>query len=157
MTEFLSDPAEWAEAVPILSGDEVAASIPQRHEMLLLHGILHHDAETAFAIGYHESTPDDFWVRGHVPGRPLMPGVVMVEAAAQLCAFVAEMVSGKRSDQMFGFAGLEQVRFRGQVVPGDRLVIMVRAERVRRLSIYASQAFVGSDLVYEGRILGMSI
>jgi 3-hydroxyacyl-[acyl-carrier-protein] dehydratase len=157
MTELLSDPAEWAEAATVIDAEAVQASIPQRFEMQLLHGILHHDADEAFAVGFHQSSADDFWVRGHVPGRPLMPGVVMVEAAAQLCAFVAETASGKDKSQIFGFAGLENVRFRGQVKPGDRLLIMAKAERLGRLSVYATQAFVGPARVYEGKILGMSI
>ena len=158
MPQPLSDPAQWAESAPILDTVAVQETIPQRFEMQLLHGILHHDIEAIFAVGYHQSSADDFWVRGHVPDRPIMPGVVMVEAAAQLCAFVAETATAKDSHQIFGFAGLEKVRFRGQVRPGDRMLIMAQAQRIRgRMSVYATQAFVGNHMVYDGTILGMSI
>ena len=84
MTGDLCNPQEWAERPLMHDRAAVLERIPQRHEMALLHGILHHDPEQQLAIGVHEASPTDFWVRGHIPGRPLMPGVVMIEISAQL-------------------------------------------------------------------------
>lgn len=158
MGEKLCDPDEWAEA-PVLHGLEaVHARIPQRHEMGLLHGILHEDLEQRLVVGFHQSSDSDFWVRGHVPGRPLMPGVVMVEAAAQLCAFATANFVEMEEGRIFGFGGLDNTRFRGQVEPGQKMLLAAKVARLRRrTALFHTQAFVNGALVYEGDILGVSI
>ena len=60
---------------------------PHRYEMRQLDGIIWHSPDQAAVLGYKDVTEDEFWVRGHIPGRPIMPGVLMVEAAAQLASF----------------------------------------------------------------------
>src|SRR4051812_21810465 len=60
---------------------------PQRHEMEQLDGVVLIDFESDIAIGYKDVRNDEFWVRGHMPGYPLLPGILMCEASAQLCSF----------------------------------------------------------------------
>lgn len=158
MPERLCDPAPFLDAPVLRDQAAVHERIPQRHEMALLNGILHEDFEDRFVVGFHQSSESDFWVRGHVPGRPLMPGVVMVEAAAQLCAYATSYLLEMEEGRIFGFGGLEGTRFRGQVLPGDKLILVSRVLKLRRRTArYATQAFVGDDLVYEGEILGVAI
>ena len=158
ISKLLANPLDWVNAPVIYDIDAVQEKIPQRHEMALLHGVLKHDPEKHFAIGFHDARETDFWVRGHIPGRPLMPGVVMVEAAAQLSAFVSAWITPQEGGRLFGFAGLESVRFRGQVLPGDRMILMASAVRVRpSLAQFATQAFVGEKLVFQGTVIGASI
>ena len=157
MSELLCDPREWHAAPVICDLAGVQERIPQRHELGLLHGVLHHDTEARLAIGFHDSSPDDFWVRGHIPGRPLMPGVVMVEAAAQLCAWISREVIETGEGEMFGFGGVNKARFRGQVAPGERLLIVSKVARLRRtMGIFATQIFAHDELVYEGEVIGIS-
>lgn len=158
MPKPIADPAAWIEAPVVVDQAQVHERIPQRHEMAFLNGVLHHDKERGLAVGFHQTAGDDFWVRGHVPGRPLMPGVAMVECAAQLCAFLASFDVDIGEGEIFGFGGLDEVRFRGQVVPGDKVLIMAELERRRRtFAYYKTQAFTGTRMVYEGTILGVSI
>ena len=158
MAERLCDPSQWIDAPVLRDQEAVHACIPQRHEMGLLNGILFEDFEDRLVVGFHQSSESDFWVRGHVPGRPLMPGVVMVEAAAQLCAYATSHLLEMEEGRIFGFGGLEATRFRGQVLPGDRLIIVSKVLKLRRRTArYATQAFVGDNLVYEGEILGVAI
>src|SRR4051812_8211515 len=60
---------------------------PQRHEMVQLDAIVHMDPEQHIIVGYKDVRPDEFWVRGHMPNFPLLPGVLLCEAAAQLTGF----------------------------------------------------------------------
>ncbi len=131
---------------------------PQRFEMEHLTAIVHLDLEGGLVIGYKDVRPDEFWVRGHIPGFPLMPGVLMCEAAAQLCSFFS--IHKKLIDEggFIGFGGMDDVRFRGQVKPGDRLLIVGKPTRLhRRQTVFETQGFVGPNMVYHGRIIGVPL
>src|SRR5579871_3709293 len=115
---------------------------PQRFEMEQLDAIVMVDHERKLIAGYKDVRPDEFWVRGHMPGYPLMPGVMMCEAAAQLCSYYS-VTSGLLQGDFIGFGGLENVRFRGLVRPGDRLVLVGKGLRLhRRQTVFSVQGFV---------------
>jgi 3-hydroxyacyl-[acyl-carrier-protein] dehydratase len=129
----------------------------QRFEMEQLSAIVHMDVEQRLIIAYKDITEREFWVRGHIPGRPLMPGVVMCEAAAQAASFLIHYCMPD-PPEFLGFGGLEEVRFRGTVVPGDRFIVVGQIPSLkRRLAVFEAQAFVGTKIVFEGRILGVPI
>lgn len=129
---------------------------PHRHEFALLDGIVHCDLESRIFAGYHDVRPDAWWVRGHVPGRPLFPGVLMIEAAAQLASYLTHRVLGVRG--FIGFSGVDKVKFRGAVTPPARYVIVGRGKKVkRRRTLCETQGFVGNTMVFEGEITGMPI
>ncbi len=142
----------------IADTEEIRRYNPQRYEMEQLTAIVYDNAETHICIGYKDITPNEFWVRGHMPGLPLMPGVVMCEAAAQMCTYhvVRHDLLGSK---MIGFGGLEGVRFRDVVVPGDRLVMMARLTKIRRgkMVIADFQGYVGETTVVEGIIKGIPL
>ena len=130
----------------------------QRFEMEQLTAIVYQDPIRHACVGYKDLTMDEFWVRGHMPGTPLMPGVVMCEAAAQLCSYYSQ-----RYDLMgahaLGFGGMDKIRFREPVRPGSRLVIACELVKVRRNMLIASrfQGFVNQSLVVEGEIKGIPL
>ena len=104
---------------------------PQRFEMEQLTAIVHLDNEQHLIAGYKDVRPDEFWTRGHMPGYPLLPGVLMCEAAAQLCSYYTA-TEGLLQGDFIGFGGLENVRFRNPVRPGDRLLLVGKAIRLNR-------------------------
>jgi 3-hydroxyacyl-[acyl-carrier-protein] dehydratase len=136
--------------------DEIRRYNPQRFEMEQLTAIVFEDHPRAICVGYKDLKPDEFWARGHMPGMPLMPGVMMCEAAAQLSSYYA--VKNNLMVGMMGFGGMEDIRFRGLVRPGNRLVIVTRLLKARRTIITCEfQSFVDQNLVCEGIIKGIPL
>jgi 3-hydroxyacyl-[acyl-carrier-protein] dehydratase len=156
--DLILDPSAYDLDHVLADAAEIRLYNPQRFEMAQLTAIVYDDVEQGICVGYKDVTEDEFWVRGHMPGMPLMPGVIMCEAAAQLCAYHVQrhrLMDGK----MVGFGGLDQVRFRGTVVPGDRLVIVCLKLQLRPGAMIRSrfQCFVREQLVCEGEIRGIPI
>jgi 3-hydroxyacyl-[acyl-carrier-protein] dehydratase len=138
--------------------DEIHRFNPQRYEMEQLTAIVYDDPAAGICVGYKDVTPHEFWIRGHMPGLPLMPGVVMCEAAAQLCGYHAQRHNLLQA-KMIGFGGMDEVRFRGTVVPGDRLVIAAQKLQLRLGAMIRCrfQCFVREQIVCEGQIRGIPI
>jgi 3-hydroxyacyl-[acyl-carrier-protein] dehydratase len=130
---------------------------PQRFEMEQLTAIVLLDKERHLIAGYKDVGADEFWVRGHMPDFPLLPGVLMCEAAAQLVSYYAT-TENEHPDEFLGFGGMEHVRFRGMVKPGDRLQLIGKGLRVRRRqTVFNVQGFVGGGLVFHGDIIGVPL
>jgi 3-hydroxyacyl-[acyl-carrier-protein] dehydratase len=128
---------------------------PQRYEMEHLNAIVHVDKENRLIVGYKDVRADEFWVRGHMPGYPLLPGVIMCEAAAQLCSFYVCCIGLGHGD-FIGFGGMENVRFRQPVRPGDRLVLVSKCLKYhRRQTLFNVQGFVGPTMVFNADIIGV--
>jgi 3-hydroxyacyl-[acyl-carrier-protein] dehydratase len=139
----------------VVSLDEIRLVNPQRFEMEQLSAIVHIDNEQRVIVGYKDVAQDEFWVRGHMPGYPLMPGVLMCEAGAQISSYFC-VTSGLLKGDFIGFSGMENVRFRGVVRPGDRLVLIAKGVQFRtRRAVFNVQGFVGTVLVFEGDIVGV--
>jgi 3-hydroxyacyl-[acyl-carrier-protein] dehydratase len=150
----LLDPAQLDFNKVVATRDEIYSWNPHRFEFQMLDRLIHLDYTTGLLAGYHDVREDEFWVRGHIPGRPIMPGVLMIESGAQLVSYYA-MTATKRHD-FLGFAGVDDVRFRGQVVPGQRLLVVGQMLELRpRRCLGTTQAFVNGSMVYEGLITGM--
>lgn len=136
---------------------QIRQTNPQRFEMEQLTAIVYDDVEQGICAGYLDTT-DAFWIRGHMPGMPLMPGVLMCEMAAQVSTwYVAQhnLMPGKK----LGFGGMDEVKFRGIVRPGDRLLVVLQQIRFSpgRMIVCRFQGFVGSSLVVQGQIRGIPL
>lgn len=139
---------------PQLTREQVYAVNPHRYEFQLLDGMYFCDLDKGEAAGWRDVRDDEFWVRGHIPGRPIFPGVLMIETAAQLVSYAAN--SAMPGKGFLGFGGVDDVKFRGSVVPGERVVMLGRLLKLQsRRCVGATQAFVGGRMVYEGTITGM--
>ncbi len=151
----LIDPATIDTSKVMVDREGIRLGNPQRFEMEQLTAIVSIDPESHLIIGYKDVGFDEFWVRGHVPGYPLMPGVLMCEAAAQLASYYCYYIKIVE-DGFLGFGGMEDVRFRGKVQPGDRLVLVSKAAKVnRRQTVFETQGFVGGNMVFHGKIIGV--
>jgi 3-hydroxyacyl-[acyl-carrier-protein] dehydratase len=153
----LLDPTQLNCDRVIADQEEIRKMNPQRFEMEHLNAIVHVDPEQNLVAGYKDVRADEFWVRGHMPGYPLLPGVLMCEAAAQLCSYFIKK-HGVADGDFIGFGGMENVRFRSPVRPGDRLVIIAKGIRMnRRQTIFGVQGFVGSTMVFHADIIGVPL
>lgn len=150
------DPSEYDHDKVVINREEIGQVNPHRFELILLDGILYIDDERA--VGFKDVTEDEFWVRGHFPDKPLMPGVLICECAAQLSSYYA-LTRGLVTKGYVGLGGLEDIRFRGPVVPGDRLTVMLKRGRVRKDAIFSAhfQGFVKDTLVVDGTIKGVAL
>ena len=131
--------------------------LPHRYEFERLDAIIHLDVEAGLMAGFYDATEEDFWVRGHIPGRPILPGVMMIETAAQLVSYYvwkASQVAG-----FLGFAAVDEVKFRGVVEPGQRLVLVGKMLELRppRRCKGGIQGFVDGKMCFESVITGMWI
>lgn len=129
---------------------------PQRGEMEMLDGILYSDTVHHRLIGYKDVRGDEFWVAGHIPGRPLFPGVLMIEAGAQLASFYARKFAGWTN--FVGFGGVEECRFRQQVAPPARMYLLGEQiwNRHSRLCCQI-QGLIDGNIVFETKIIGVGM
>lgn len=129
---------------------------PQRGDMEHLNGIVFAKPELGQIIGYKDVRTDEFWVPYHIPGRPLLPGVLMIEAAAQMASFYSRMFEGWSG--FVGFSGCEDVRFRLPVSPGCRMYVVGQkiSARHRRIACKV-QGLVDGNLTFEATIIGIQM
>jgi len=138
--------------------EDIRKQNPHRFEMEMLTAIVYEDLENMVCVGYQDVSPDSFWVRGHMPGFPIMPGVLICESAAQLASYYANKL--KYLDQgIMALGGLDAVKFRGQVRPGDRLFLIVKLIKAKKnvMMILAFEAVVNGEVVADGEIRGIAI
>ncbi len=141
---------------PIFDKEAICRMNPQRFEMQQLDGILWYDKEKFLILGYKDVTENEFWARGHIPSRPLMPAVIMIEAAAQLSSFFVKQVYGVEG--FIGFAGIESAKFRTTVEPGHRLYLLGHVTKFKRRKYTCSlQGVVGDTMVFETVVSGLNV
>ncbi len=129
---------------------------PHRGDFEQLDAIVHADEVGERMIGFKDVKADEFWVAGHIPGRPLFPGVLMLESAAQLSSFYVKHIM--KWPGFIGFGGVDKVRFRQAVQPGQRLHILLQKvwERHGRCGC-GVQGLVNGMMVFEGEIIGVKM
>ncbi len=144
------------DADPVLGRETIDKVNPQRYEMQQLDGVLWYDKEQFHVLGYKDVTENEFWIRGHIPSRPLMPGVIMIECAAQLLSFFVRHVYG--IEGFIGFAGIESAKFRAAVTPGQRLHLLGYLTKFKgRKYTAAVQGVVDGTVVFETVVSGMKV
>lgn len=130
----------------VLNREQIKLIIPHRDPFLLIDGISE-VTPLVSATGFKNVTLQEFWVPGHFPNEPVMPGVLIVESIAQVgavCLLIAEPYKGKTAY----FAKIENVKFRKKVVPGDHLVLKATLTQVRNsFGVAEGEATVNGEVV----------
>ena len=123
------DPAQYPIDQIVLDTEGIEGCNPQRFEFRLLDSVLCSDPEKNLLVAHRHVPKDDFWTRSHFPGRPLMPGVLMLEALAQAACVHSFMQFERPEGKVIGLGGVEKARFRDSVKPGTDLWVAGTMER----------------------------
>ena len=137
-----------------VSTEEIGRMNPQTGHMRQLDDIVYVNDDNTLAVGRKIVRDDEFWVEGHIPDRPIYPGVLMIEAAAQISSILYHLKSG--DDNFMGFTRCDKCSFRGLVVPGDTLtLISIERKYQRRRFVCDAQGFVGDNFIFDVTVTGM--
>ena len=137
---------------------DLARILKQRGRFAIVDGVLHLDPKNDFIIGFKDVRADDWWAKDHIPGRPIFPGMLMVEASAQLGTFDFFKRHPELENVFVGFVGIDNTRFRATVEPPARLILVGKVLRTRAtLFTYRFQGLVEGKIVFESDVTGMRI
>lgn len=129
--------------------------LPHRYPFLLIDRIVDIDGDNS-ATGIKNVTVNEPHFQGHFPGQPVMPGVLIVEAMAQVAGAISLKAAGSETPSLVYFLTIDGAKFRKPVVPGDRLEIKVRKIKKRgNIVRFACEAFVDGALAAEAEIQAM--
>jgi len=129
--------------------------LPHRYPMLLVDRVLECEPGKRL-LALKNVTINEPFFTGHFPHYPVMPGVMIIEALAQAAAILSFRTLGTKPDDqsVYYFVGIDEARFKRPVIPGDQLLLEVKAERESRgLWKFAAQARVGDEPAAEARLL----
>jgi len=131
---------------------EILHAIPHRYPFLLVDRIIETDGSTR-AVGLKNVTINEPFFQGHFPGHPVMPGVLLVEALAQVGVILLFLRDEDRESKLVYFSGIDKCRFRQPVGPGDQIRLEVGVMRSReRYYRMRGEAFVNGTLVAEAEL-----
>jgi len=138
--------------MPALDINEIMEILPHRYPFLLVDRIIECDDEKRI-VGIKNLTFNEQFFQGHFPGQPVMPGVLQMEALAQVAGILLNRLLGGEGTISY-FAAIDNARFRRPVVPGDQLRLEVEIIKAKpRLSKVHAKAFVGEQLVSEADLM----
>ncbi|SHE28494.1 3-hydroxyacyl-[acyl-carrier-protein] dehydratase [Desulfacinum infernum DSM 9756] len=132
--------------------EEIIAALPHRYPFLLVDRILEMGEEEI--VGLKNVTINEPFFQGHFPGHPIMPGVLIMEALAQAGGILAFSMLGSDAAKPVYFMGMDKVRFRRPVRPGDQLILRLKVLR-RKGPVFKmkGEAYVGDHLAAEGELM----
>jgi 3-hydroxyacyl-[acyl-carrier-protein] dehydratase len=138
----------------VLTVEDIHRLLPHRYPFSLVDRVIRY-VPGKLAVGIKNVTFNEPHFQGHFPGRPIMPGVLIVEAMAQVGGVVLTQMPEFPENGLFMFAGIDKVRFRRPVVPGDQLIMTVELLSIkrRRFGKMQGRAVVDGQLAAEGELM----
>jgi 3-hydroxyacyl-[acyl-carrier-protein] dehydratase len=129
---------------------------PHRHEMALIDWIIWHSPDFTRGVALKHTRDDEFWVKGHFPGKPMFPGVLMIESAAQLAVYLYN--ARLPAPRVAAFTRIEQAVFRAPVMPGHDLYLLCKEIKWSSRGFTCDvQGVVGDKIAFEARVQGVAI
>jgi 3-hydroxyacyl-[acyl-carrier-protein] dehydratase len=136
----------------MLDVNEIMKLLPHRYPFLLVDRITEIDPEKKI-VGLKNVTMNEPFFQGHFPGHPVMPGVLIVEAMAQVAAILVYSSSDDNKGKITYFVGIDKTKFRKPVVPGDQLRLELEVIGCRRgIYTFSGKAYVEGKLVTEAEL-----
>ncbi len=128
--------------------------LPHRYPFLLIDRVVEMEAGTSLRALKNVSINEPFF-EGHFPGRPIMPGVLVLEAMAQATGLLAFSAMGNGYEtKLYLLVGIDKARFRGRVFPGDQLILSIKMKRrMRGIDMYECKALVDGSIVAEAEMM----
>ncbi|KAK1591680.1 hypothetical protein Q3G72_011598 [Acer saccharum] len=139
----------------VMDINQIREILPHRFPFLLVDRVIEYNPGVS-AVAIKNVTINDNFFPGHFPERPIMPGVLMIEAMAQVGGLVMLQPEVGGSRENFFFAGIDKVRFRKPVIAGDTLVMrmtLVKLQKRFGIAKMEGKAYVGGEVVCEGEFL----
>lgn len=161
MVRALIDPKDYPLDRIRMPLEEILRRNPQRGHFLQIESVLHLDLAANLIVAHRKVRTDEFWVAGHLPGRPLMPGVMQCETMAQAASVHGNVLLELPEGAFLAGGGLDKVKFRASVPPPADLWIagrIVKHSKARRSFVWQGQLLFGDGtVVSESEILCVAI
>ncbi|ARQ89295.1 TPA: 3-hydroxyacyl-ACP dehydratase FabZ [Stenotrophomonas maltophilia] len=134
---------------------EIQELLPHRYPFLLVDRVLELDIEAKRILAQKNVSINEPFFQGHFPGRPIMPGVLIIEALAQAGGVMTQLTLGRDAQsKLFYMVKVENARFNKQVVPGDVLMLDVQMKRlIRNMGWYYGEAKVNGEVVASAEVM----
>lgn len=134
---------------------QIQELLPHRYPFLLVDRVLELDIEAKRILAQKNVSINEPFFQGHFPGRPIMPGVLIIEALAQAGGVMTQLTLGRDSQsKLFYMVKVENARFNKQVVPGDVLMLDVQMKRlIRNMGWYYGEAKVNGEVVASAEVM----
>ena len=139
--------------MPELSTTEILEIMPHRYPFMMVDKIIEFEEGSDRIVGIKNLTFNELFFQGHFPDNPVMPGVLQLEAMAQVAGVLLNSRDGKDGKVAF-FMSINNAKFRRVVLPGDQLRIEIEVVRMRsRMASVKGKAYVDGDLVSEADLM----
>ena len=137
----------------IMDVNEILGTLPHRYPFMLVDRVLEMNVEEKTIVGYKNLTFNEPFFQGHFPGEPIMPGVMQLEAMAQISGILLNKMNDKEG-QIAYFMSINKAKFRRKVVPGDTLRMEIEVTRLRsNMAVVEGKAYVGDNLASQAELM----
>jgi len=156
-SRFLVDLATIDLTQRLVTRTQLEDTNPHRGDMALLDAVIWESADRTMTVGVKHNRSDEFWCAGHFPGKPVLPGVLQIEAGAQLACYNYNSRNSQEKKVVL-FTRIEDASFRSMVEPGDDLYLICKQVKMsKRRFITDVQGIVNGRLAFEARVSGMQL